>query len=140
MGKIADAWKHLKESAGRDINIPMDATPEQLADLYYKNKEYVVWREEGLVTIAGHLKTPSSVLKDMMQYEQSPTMQILVSRQHIASVAAENLSRREKREYDDQQESKMREMFKKFMAEEQGKNVGDIDKMFDEWKKGKEKI
>lgn len=38
------------------------------------------------------------------------------------------------------EEAKMREMFKKFMAEESNKYAGDVDKMFDEWKKGKEKI
>ena len=38
------------------------------------------------------------------------------------------------------EEAKMREMFKKFMAEEQGKTVTDVDKMFDEWRTKKEKI
>lgn len=37
-------------------------------------------------------------------------------------------------------EAKMREAFKRFMAEEQGKTVADVDKMFGEWKNKKGKI
>ena len=47
---------------------------------------------------------------------------------------------KEEREKKEKEESKMREAFKKFMAEEQGNTVADVDKMFDEWKNKKEKI
>ena len=61
------------------------------------------------------------------------------SKEALAQFERERAERIE-REKQAAEEAKMREMFKKFMAEEQGKNAADVDKMFDIWKKGKEKI
>lgn len=60
-------------------------------------------------------------------------------REEQARLERERLEQ-EEREKKEKEEEKLREMFKKFMAEEQGKTVADVDKMFDDWKNKKEKI
>lgn len=63
-------------------------------------------------------------------------MKLIEERERLERERIERVEREKK----EAEEAKMREMFKKFMAEEQGKSVGEIDKMFDEWKSKKEKI
>lgn len=97
-------------------------------------------------------KSPASVQRrerraEMKMIEQERLDAELKAEREAAEKVREERERlerehveREEREKREAEEAKMREMFKKFMAEEQGKTTDEIDKMFDEWKNKKEKI
>lgn len=103
-----------------------------IPDLLERIKEWTVKREK---RARDHQEAMESERKAIEAYHELE-MKLKEDRKKEQRERAE----REEREKQAAEEAKLRDAFKRFMAEEQGKTLADVDRMFDEWRNKKDKI